>query len=812
MEQRWIGITQTVCKVLKALTAAMLLLVAVGCRALELESPWETYYRAEKYGTEKEKIFKHFNMHRGRWWNYYTRGACYLEHGHYKEARHDFDMAIKIRPDETRDARMYGMHFMDYFPHRETGIAFYFEGIRKTSEGISDEQLRNAKEKMLKCAITKLTASLGQEESSRAKYYLNLANKALWQTSRNDRTPPVVHVNGSIYTNKRIFRLGITVTDDQSGVEEIRIHTPDGRVDIDRPRLLVELAQTEVTETVEITIDPQEKVAVVEIEAFDLAGNPSDPYKVCITVDTNAPMASVTVIGNAQWRGRFAALVLAVDDSGLREIQTGGDQNDRLDCFGKQQYRGTVFGIPVLGELNVRVVDVAGNAVVASIPVGESISRAPIPQAPWWQTPPMFPLMSRIAECYWDRCFSSAHPAELRIYRPSRPVALYLGGDAQTASLASYGVWTASEAMGRKSLQFHFQPHVRRSDGKAKETSQDFFVVEGTLLNAEGVTGIQVDGVDINSALLKKTPMGRGNDLLFSHRVDLTNVPVDRERLIKVTVFQDGGRSTDTILSVIRKNNCVRDPDAVYRAVLLLRVVPTPYRRTILDGVIPRNIYDAVFTSLRKLRTPDPYSQNLLERLRMYDVSSVVGKPDSVAMKMSLDDVLSEAGSGYDLFIHGDIGLWSGGEEKEFAIALRAMDLESKEDLQFQPLGNENTVILAETRVPCKALDEPLDDKSWGGYMDILAAKVGKKLPRIQAVAEPPRVDESIVSIDRGTDNRLFRMMRVCFYTYGDDERIGNVYLKKIGHGRIADTDRQSSRIRPLGLALVESGLIAITK
>lgn len=71
----------------------------------------------------------------------------------------------------------------------------------------------------------------------------------------------------------------------------------------------------------------------------------------------------------------------------------------------------------------------------------------------------------------------------------------------------------------------------------------------------------------------------------------------------------------------------------------------------------------------------------------------------------------------------------------------------------------------------------------------------------------------STVSMDRGTDSGLFPGMSLCFYIYGDTARRRNLYLKRIGRGRIAEPDRQSSRILPqLNLALIESGLIAITK
>lgn len=797
------------------LVTTMLLFCCIGCGVVDLENPWEVYYRAEKYGTDIESITKHFNMHRGRWWNYYTRGACYLEHGHYQKARDDFAEAIKVRQDEARDARTYGMHFVDYFPHRETGIAFYLEGKGMTGPNINQETIRPRQVGLFQQAEAELEASLGQEESARAKYYLNQTRKAFWQANQTDSLAPVIQVKRSIHTNERIMQLRITVTDDRSGVAEIRIHALNPGARIDRPSILVELAQPEFTEEVELSIDSQEQGAVVEIEASDLAGNWSDPSKIHITLDTHAPMAAVSYIGD-MGKGRFSALVQAVDDFGLYEIRAGGDQGDPLYCHGEKQYRGTVSGTPVGRELPIRVEDMAGNVVVTSVPIRGSSSRAPMPRAPWQRARWMFPLMERSPANTWDRCFSSGHLTALSVYQPSRPVVLDLSRAVQTASLRSLGVWTIGNATGQNKPQFSFLPYVRRLDGEPKETSQEFFVVQGTLHNAESVTRINVAGIDIGRDVLKKFPLQRDDMLGFSQAVALTHFPIDRKRPIRVRAFRNEDECADETLWVIRRRNCVRDNDAVYNAVLLLRTVPTAYRQTILDGVVPKGIYDDVFASLTTLRTPDQYGLEPFKRLSMHDVRSVWNRrPYRVAVKRTLDEVLERVRSGYDLVIHGDVGLWAGGGEEELAVTLRAMDLRDREDLEFQPLGTELPVVLAETRVPWKGRYERLDAQGRMKCMSVLTTNVKEKLPRIQAEAmlAAARAGRSEMRIDCGTDRRLFPGMSLCFYAYGDTARDANVYLQRIGQGRITKPDKKSSRVRPqLNLALVEGDLMAITK
>ncbi len=810
------------CRVVRGITPAVLLLAAVGCRAVDLQNPWEIYYDAGKYGTAEEDIDRHFNMHRGRWWNYYTRGACYLEYGHWEKARDDFATAIAVRGDvETRNARTYGMHFMDYFPRRETGIAYYFEGRSKTGESTDDGLVREAGEKLLNQAIEALKESLRQEESSRAKHYLNQAGKALWAMRRNDGIPPVIRVNEPIYTNERTVRFGVTVTDDQSGVEEIRIRAPDGGVRIDAPRLLVELAREEVTEAVELTIDSLKTAAVVEITALDLAGNESAPYRVHIVLDTQAPVAAVTIIGDMQPQGRVAAFVRAVDNSGLREIQAGGDENDRFGCYGRRRYSGTVIGTPAGGELGIKVIDNAGNAVFAGVPIGEGRGLARLSRVPWRQTPWVIPLMERVAVHDWNRRFPPGYELTLGVSGPRSLGALRWDGHHQTASVASLRVWAAGEATGQSEPQFCFQPHVRPPGGKAKETSQDFFVVEGTLRNAEGVTRITVDGADIDPNMLKNVPPRGGDDLLFSHTVDLADTPVGQPRQIAVKAFREERPcAEDILLTVIRRKNCTRDPDAVYQVVFLLGAGSTPFRQTIWHNTIPEQVYQVVFDSLKSLRSgPEPYGRESAERLGMHDVATVLGEDYEDAKRRSVGTVAARCRHNYDLIIHGDVTDWRGGGEKGLQVTLKAVDISSPAPatLRFPSTETVDPTILAETYIPGEASDQRLDLEKWRKLMHDLASKAMEKLPRVQAdVLDYSGTSESTVTINRGADHGLCQRMGLCFYTYGDHygqaARSRNVYLKRIGQGRIADLDRQSSQIHPQLDLRVENGLLAITK
>ena len=92
----------------------------IGCA----QQPADTGFvkDGKQYGIVKSGTFRH------RWWNYFERGLSYADGGFYPDAIADFKEAVRQREKDQRRARTYGMHFIDYFPHRELGIVYYFSG------------------------------------------------------------------------------------------------------------------------------------------------------------------------------------------------------------------------------------------------------------------------------------------------------------------------------------------------------------------------------------------------------------------------------------------------------------------------------------------------------------------------------------------------------------------------------------------------------------------------------------------------------------------------------------------------------------
>ena len=89
------------------------------------------------------------------YWEYYTDGLSFSEAGKWEEAINTFQKAISMDTKDRSKTRTYGMHFIEYFPHRELGIVYFHL-----------KQIEKAKEELEK--------SLSMEKSPKAQEYLKL--------------------------------------------------------------------------------------------------------------------------------------------------------------------------------------------------------------------------------------------------------------------------------------------------------------------------------------------------------------------------------------------------------------------------------------------------------------------------------------------------------------------------------------------------------------------------------------------------------------------------------------------------------------
>jgi tetratricopeptide (TPR) repeat protein len=61
-----------------------------------------------------------------KFYNYYEKGLEYMESGDYNRAIVELKSAYSLQFEDAKKKRTYGTKFIEYFPHRETGICHYY--------------------------------------------------------------------------------------------------------------------------------------------------------------------------------------------------------------------------------------------------------------------------------------------------------------------------------------------------------------------------------------------------------------------------------------------------------------------------------------------------------------------------------------------------------------------------------------------------------------------------------------------------------------------------------------------------------------
>jgi TolB-like protein len=212
----------------------------------------------KEYGKTQGAFFRH------RWWNHYERGLSYAEGQFYKEAAADMREAVEQRAKDQRMARTYGMHFIDYFPHRELGIIHYETG-----------NLEEAKKE--------LELSLSQYPSAKARFYLDRVRKGLIKKEGVDVGPPKIRLDleaEEIWTRDDPVIL--------SGVVENEHYV--SAVTIQGVPLFLEGSQKHVS--FKEAMDLSQGVHAIEVEAKNIMGEVGK-RRVLIHVDREGPVITL---------------------------------------------------------------------------------------------------------------------------------------------------------------------------------------------------------------------------------------------------------------------------------------------------------------------------------------------------------------------------------------------------------------------------------------------------------------------------------------------------------------------------------------
>jgi TolB-like protein len=101
-----------------------------------------------------------------KFYNYYEKGLEYMESGDYNRAIVELKSAYSLQFEDAKKKRTYGTKFIEYFPHRETGICHYYL-----------EEYDNAKQE--------LDLSMSYKPSKRAGEYLLKISSGITHDTEN---------------------------------------------------------------------------------------------------------------------------------------------------------------------------------------------------------------------------------------------------------------------------------------------------------------------------------------------------------------------------------------------------------------------------------------------------------------------------------------------------------------------------------------------------------------------------------------------------------------------------------------------------
>jgi|GEM_PF-1946609 len=235
--------------------------------------------RAKK-GWFGETLFRH------RWWNYYERAMSWAECGKWECAVADLQEALKQRSKDQWDARTYGMRFVDYFPNRELGIAYYYLG--------EFEKAKNC----LECSLewTPSDKSLVYLERS----YLALTEERRYHSSEETKIPkPKITLSVKLTRDDPVVISG--TVEDEKLIKSIRIN--DEPVFLLNSSKDIKRQEQDQPNNFRILFDKQillsEGTHPIIIEAENIIGDISrNTENMKIQVDRSGP---TIIIDNKEW-------------------------------------------------------------------------------------------------------------------------------------------------------------------------------------------------------------------------------------------------------------------------------------------------------------------------------------------------------------------------------------------------------------------------------------------------------------------------------------------------------------------------------
>lgn len=445
--------------------------------------------RERRITVETDSIFK------GNWWNHYERGSLLAGEGAWEQAIEDYRQAIAGREKTMADAgswsvRTYGMRFIDYFPHRELGIAHFNTG--------------NFRE-----AVAELETSLAITYTAKAAFFLNEARKGLSRSAATDRTPPKISITAPGRDEATsLFAVEVAGTAEDDGY--VSALWVNGRL------LFLELAERKVSFTRKVKLKSGENR--ITVTAADLAGNKSTTT-LTLQVDREGPLIILDEYADGETvdTAEITLAGLLVDDSDVAELEIN-DEKVPLERAIEPEFSRKLRLQKGGNDIRIKARDAVGNTTEDVI----NLIFDPTPSKRGPQKTELLP---------W-RHAKSVVPAGGRLL--PAPVRLTPG---EWYASARHPLYASSRGGTR--------PPVLKLKGLKDETTVTIekYLIEG---KAIAIGKNQVDLILINDEPLDTKP---GKSLIFSHLVELE----EGENSFSIVIIDTAGGETVREVRIIRE-------------------------------------------------------------------------------------------------------------------------------------------------------------------------------------------------------------------------------------------------------------------
>jgi tetratricopeptide (TPR) repeat protein len=315
----------------KCITILLLVCIYASCA---IEKPVPCYRNGVAYGISD-------GLFRGKWWNYYQVGLSFTDGGCWQEACNAFESAIQLRYNDSKWASTYGVRHIHYYPHRESGIAFYYMGQYQK-------------------AFKSLNQSITDDPTGRAIHYLNLTKKAQTIRDNKDKHPPKITISSPLKKNTNDYAVLVSgMVKDDSYIEKIIINNQPIEIKEFKPEIAFEKSLTIHSGTNPIII-----------ESIDVMGNKSK-ISTDVFLDIQSPAYSMESIDSIALNGLHLKGSF-FDNVGLQRCFIQSQQNILFsqDIHGEPYFYLDQKISNILNQTDLRITasDISGNEIHIDIP------------------------------------------------------------------------------------------------------------------------------------------------------------------------------------------------------------------------------------------------------------------------------------------------------------------------------------------------------------------------------------------------------------------------------------------------------------